>query len=77
MPTLLEERGYAFRFWSSDAGEPPHVHVGGNGGAAKFWLEDLRLATSKGYNPRQLRVISEIVESHLDDFLGKWHGFFG
>jgi len=36
MPTLYEERGYAFRFRSSDGPEPPHVHVEGNDGAAKF-----------------------------------------
>lgn len=38
MPTLYEERGYAFRFRSSDGPEPPHVPVEGNDGVAKFWL---------------------------------------
>lgn len=61
MPTLLEVRGYAFRFRSSDGPEPPHVHVEGNGGAATFWLADLALANSRGYTRRQLDQINEIV----------------
>jgi hypothetical protein len=38
VPTLHREAGYAFRFRASDQGEPPHVHVEGNGDA-KFWLD--------------------------------------
>ena len=77
MQTLHEERGYAFRFRSSDAPEPPHVHVEGNGGAAKFWLPDVELASSRGYTRRQLEVISTILREHEDEFLDRWHEFFG
>lgn len=77
MPTLLEQDGYPFRFRSSDRGEAPHVHVEGNDGAAKMWLLDLELASSRGYTSRQLRKISGIVEEHRDEFLAKWHDFFG
>ena len=77
MPTLLEERGYAFRFRSSDAPEPPHVHVEGNDGAAKFWIRDLELASSRGYTRRQLNVITEIVREHQTEFLDRWDEFFG
>jgi hypothetical protein len=77
MPTLHEERGYAFRFRSSDGPEPPHVHVEGNDGAAKFWLRDVELASSRGYTRRQLEVVAEIVRSHRSEFLDRWHEFFG
>jgi len=77
MPTLHEERGYAFRFFSSDAPEPPHVHVQGHDGAAKFWLEDVELASSRGYTRRQLDLIVAIVRDHQLEFLDRWHEFFG
>lgn len=52
MPTLLAEDGYAFRSFSSDGGEPPHVHVRGNGGIAKIWLvPTVRIADHRGYDP--------------------------
>jgi hypothetical protein len=72
-----EERGYAFRFRSSDGPEPPHVPVEGNGGAAKFWLRDVELASATGYTRRQLDAVAEMVRSHRSEFLDKWHEFFG
>ena len=77
MPTLWEEEGYAFRFRSSDAPEPPHIHVEGNGGAAKVWIDEVELASSKGYTPRQVRHIVAIVRAHQAEFLEQWHAFFG
>ena len=77
MPTLHEERGYAFRFRSSDGPEPPHVHVEGHGGAAKFWLEDLAIASHRGYTRRQLDQIMQIVQAHQAEFVSRWHEYFG
>lgn len=76
MPTLLREAGYAFRFRANDRGEPPHVHVEGNGGRAKFWLDGPRLQASTGYNRRQLMQIARIVEDHAREFAARWHGYF-
>jgi len=76
VPTIHEEGGYAFRFRSSDGSESPHVHVEGNGGAAKFWLPDTGIVTARGYNRTQLRRIATIVEAHTNDFLDRWHEFF-
>jgi len=77
MPTLLRKRGYVFRFNAADEPEPPHVHVAGNDGAAKVWLEDLSLAFARGYTSRQLRQISRIVTDHQEEFLERWREFFG
>ena len=76
VPTLHFEAGYAFRFRASDQGEPPHVHVEGNGGHAKFWLDDARLEKTAGYNRRQLAQIGRIVGAHADEFKAKWHDYF-
>ena len=77
MPTLLNEKGYSFRFRSSDGGEPPHVHVEGQSGAAKIWLADVEVASSRAYTARQLRQILDIVEDHRDEFLANWDDYFG
>ncbi|MGH2446387.1 MAG: DUF4160 domain-containing protein [Candidatus Limnocylindria bacterium] len=77
MPTIHAEGGYAFRFRSVDRDEPPHVHVEGHGGEAKFWLPNSGHVTSRGYNRRQLRRLAKIVEAHSDQFLERWHEFFG
>ena len=76
VPTLHHEAGYAFRFRASDQGEPPHVHVEGNGGHAKFWLDGPRLEKAGGYNRRQLMQIARIVETHADEFEARWHDYF-
>jgi hypothetical protein len=77
VPTGWEEKGYAFRFRSSDAPEPSHVHVEGHGEAAKVWIDEVELASSKGYTPRQVNEIVRIVRSHQSAFLERWHEFFG
>jgi hypothetical protein len=61
----------------TDGPEPPHVHVEGNDGAAKFWLRDVELASSRGYTRRQLETVAEMVRSHRSEFLDMWHEFFG
>jgi hypothetical protein len=76
VPTLHREAGYAFRFRASDRGEPPHVHVEGNGGYAKFWLDGPKLHDSAGYNRHQLQRMTRIVEAHASKFAAKWHDYF-
>lgn len=77
VPTIHAEGGYAFRFRSADRDEPPHVHVEGYGGEAKFWLPNTGRVTSRRYNRRQLRRLAHIIEAHTDKFLERWHEFFG
>jgi hypothetical protein len=76
VPTIHVEGGYAFRFRSADAREPPHIHVEGHGGEAKFWLPNTGRVTSRGYNRRELRRLASIVDAHADEFLEQWHEFF-
>ncbi|MGI8791655.1 MAG: DUF4160 domain-containing protein [Acidimicrobiales bacterium] len=76
MPTLHREAGYAFRFRMNDRGEPPHIHVEGGGGHAKFWLGGPRLQNSAGYNLHELKQITRIVEAHASEFEARWHDYF-
>lgn len=75
MPTWLIERGYRFGIFSADCVEPPHVHVVGHGGAAKFWLEPVELAQVEGYNAHRVRLVRSIVDAHGPELLRKWHEF--
>jgi Domain of unknown function (DUF4160) len=77
VPKIYEERGYEFRFFASDGAERPHVHVRGQGGAAKVWLNPVRFAWQRGFNPHQLHELEGIVRDHERDFMERWHGFFG
>ena len=49
MPTVLRSGRYRFYFFSSDEGEPPHVHVKAGGDQAKFWLDPIRLGANYGF----------------------------
>jgi hypothetical protein len=77
VPTLHREAGHAFRFRAGDREEPPHVHVEGGEGHAKFWLEDGRLADIGGYNRRELATIGAIVAARRSEWLRRWHEYFG
>jgi hypothetical protein len=73
VPTRLIERGYRFGIVSADCSEPPHVHVVGNDGSAKFWLDPLELAQSEGYNAHRIRQMASIIRMHQGNFTRKWH----
>jgi hypothetical protein len=62
MPTLGRAGPYRIFMFMSDCVEPRHVHVEGDDGAAKFWLEPVYLATSIGYSPRQINRIGAIID---------------
>jgi uncharacterized protein DUF4160 len=77
VPVLLHLRGYEFYFRSSDGGEPPHVHVKGNGGRAKLWLSPrLRVVDDRGYDRRQLGEIERVTTAHREEWLTEWSRFF-
>ncbi|MBV9322877.1 MAG: DUF4160 domain-containing protein [Chloroflexi bacterium] len=76
-PTVHREGPYRFYFFAGDRLEPRHVHVEGDDGEAKYWLEPVALADAAGYSARELRVIARIIQAHRDDFLRAWHEFFG
>jgi hypothetical protein len=77
VPVLLRTRGYQFYFRSSDGGEPPHVHVIGNDGRAKLWLNPgLTVAEDRGYDRRRLGEIERITAAHREEWLEAWSRFF-
>jgi hypothetical protein len=77
MPTVLTDGPYAFVFFSSDRGEPLHVHVKRDRQIAKFWLEPVGLAKNLGFAANELKRIECLVIEHRDVLIEAWHEYFG
>ena len=77
MPTVLHDGPYRFYFYASDRDEPIHVHVERDDDVAKFWLEPLRLQSSKGFTRTELARVQRLVEQHREEFVRAWNDFFG
>ncbi len=76
MPALLRVGGYRFFFYSLEDREPPHMHVAHSGRYAKFWLDSVTLASSRGFRSHELTTIRQLVEENREFFLEKWNAYF-
>jgi len=76
MPTILRHGGQRFFFFSNEGNEPSHIHVETGEKYAKFWLEPVVLVRSMGYNAKELRAISKLVEENRLLFKEKWNEYF-
>jgi hypothetical protein len=77
MPTILRIDGYRFYFYSHEPNEPPHVHVDKAEATAKVWLEEVRIAKSRGFRSKERSAILALVEVHRAMMLEAWHEYFG
>jgi hypothetical protein len=75
-PTVLQSGPYRFFFFSSDRGEPPHVHVARDRKTAKFWLQPERLEYNLGFASNERSKISALVQEHQAELLKAWHDYF-
>ncbi|MGB0387450.1 MAG: DUF4160 domain-containing protein [Ardenticatenaceae bacterium] len=76
MPTVLRSGRYRLYFFSSDQGEPPHVHVKAGGDQAKFWLDPIRLAANYGFRAHELNRIERLIRKHQTELLEAWREYF-
>ncbi|HQU43618.1 MAG TPA: DUF4160 domain-containing protein [Pirellulales bacterium] len=76
MPTVMRAGPYRFFFYSGDGNEPAHIHVERDDCEAKFWLEVVRLAGSRGFSGAELNQIERLVESNNDQLLEGWNEYF-
>lgn len=76
MPTVLVEGPYSFVFFSSDRGEPPHIHVVRDRTVAKFWLTPVSPARNRGFRQHELNEIERRVIHHQQRFLEAWYAYF-
>lgn len=75
-PTIFREGGFRFYFFSRE--EPRmHVHVQGQNGEAKFWLEPtVELAQHTGLSRREISEALHLVQEHENDICNAWRKHF-
>jgi hypothetical protein len=76
MPTVLWDGPYRFFFFSGDEPEREHIHVARDDGYAKFWLDPVDLAWSRGFKKPELNTIVKIVTEKRETFSQAWHAHF-
>ncbi|MGZ9226384.1 MAG: DUF4160 domain-containing protein [Anaerolineales bacterium] len=71
-PTIYRQGSYRFYFNSNE--EPRmHIHIKGQQGRAKFWLEPIiALADYRGLKTHELKEIEQIVTEHQKEFQDAW-----
>lgn len=77
MPTCLRLGPFRFFFYSSDGGEPPHIHVERDQAATKFWLDPVSLQWNRGFSRSDIREVRRLIDENLDALLRCWNDFFG
>jgi hypothetical protein len=63
-PTVLKSGPYRLFFFSSDRGEPVHVHVARDRKAAKLWVEPVRVEYNHGFSQAELAKVVALVRKH-------------
>ncbi|WP_290785834.1 DUF4160 domain-containing protein [Halomonas sp.] len=79
MPVVFRYKGIRFFFYSNEGNplEPRHIHAESGDGEAKIWLEpQVAIATSAGYNRKQLSQLMQLVEAHHDEIERAWNEHF-
>lgn len=77
MPTVLRDGPYSFVFFSSDRGEPPHIHVKRDRKIAKYWLDSVELAKNRGFGEHELNDVERLVVQHQQTLREAWNDHFG
>ena len=75
-PTVFREGGFRFYFFSREESRL-HVHVQGQSGEAKFWLEPVALAKNVGFSAAELSRVEKLVWTHETRLREAWNEFFG
>ena len=77
MPTIFEEDGYRFFFYSNEH-RPIHVHVRYGGGEAVFEVEkEVELRESQGLKLRELAKAEKLAEKHKTLIIARWNEYLG
>ncbi len=74
---MLQTGPYRLFFFSSDRGEPVHVHVARDRKAAKVWLAPVRAEYNRGFTKAELAKVAALVREHEAAIQRAWHEYFG
>lgn len=76
MPLALRVGPYRFLFFSSDRGEPIHIHVKRDRQLAKFWLDPIKLEKNRGFREHELNKIAMILQENREVIIEAWNDYF-
>lgn len=76
MPTILRIGAFRFFFYANEGQEPAHIHVQADNRLAKFWLQPVNLASSIGFNAKELSQLLGLVRKNETLFLEASNDFF-
>ncbi len=75
-PTVFNEDGYRYFFFSREESRM-HVHITSGDGEAKFWLEpEIELANNYHYSRKHLKKVEAFIEEHYDEIISAWKQHF-
>lgn len=75
-PTIFRDGGFRFFFFSREESRM-HVHVQGQSGEAKFWLEPaVELAQSVGLSQQELNESLRLVKERENEIRSAWNKHF-
>jgi hypothetical protein len=76
-PTIFRAKGLRFHFFSREE-ERMHVHVLGQEGEAKVWMEpQIEVAADSHLSEKTLGVALELIREHEDEIREAWRRHFG
>ena len=77
MPEVFRFYGFSFFFYSKEH-EPPHIHVEGNNGMAKFdWNgKEFVLNEKEGIKVNDMKKIKSVITENSDIILNRWNDYF-
>ena len=75
MPTIFNQNGYRFFFYSNDH-LPKHIHIEKSGKTAKFNLTPIKLVGSKKFSATELREIRILIQNNLELLETSWDEYF-
>lgn len=75
MPTVLQQDGFRFHFYSNERNEPAHIHITGRGGEMKIWLPSLAVEFSFGLSPPAQRRVLEITQENSTLLMERWNEY--
>jgi hypothetical protein len=76
MPEVLRISGFRFFFFSREGREPRHIHVEQAERYAKFWLEPVALAESRGFRVAEMRELYSLIAQNREKFILAWDEHF-
>ena len=76
-PTVFRAKGLRFFFFSREE-ERTHVHVLGEEGEAKFWIDPrIELARSHGLSEKTLATALDLITEREHEIRRAWNQHFG